>query len=65
MKLEWVMNVKRQCEEQNVAFFFKQWGGWGVVGVKRDKKSNGRLLLGRTWDEVPCFSKRQYASSPA
>jgi protein gp37 len=56
MKLEWVMNVKRQCEEQSVSFFFKQWGGWGVDGVKRDKKSNGRLLLGRTWDEVPCFS---------
>lgn len=54
MKLEWVMNIKRQCEEQNVAFFFKQWGGWGADGVKRAKKSNGRLLLGRTWDEVPC-----------
>lgn len=53
MKLDWVMNIKRQCEEQNVAFFFKQWGGWGVDGVKRDKKSNGRLLLGRTWDAVP------------
>jgi protein gp37 len=53
MKLEWVMNIKRQCEEQNIAFFFKQWGGWGSDGVKRDKKSNGRLLLGRTWDEVP------------
>ncbi len=65
MKLEWVMNVKRQCEEQSVSFFFKQWGGWGVDGVKRDKKSNGRLLLGRTWDEVPFFSQGQYASSPA
>lgn len=57
MKLEWVMNIKRQCEKQNVAFFFKQWGGWGVDGVKRGKKSNGRLLLGRTWDEVPCPSQ--------
>jgi protein gp37 len=53
MRLDWVLNIKRQCEEQNVAFFFKQWGGWGEDGVKRDKKSNGRLLLGRTWDEVP------------
>lgn len=57
MKLEWVMNIKRQCEEQNVAFFFKQWGGWGADGVKRDKKSNGRLLLGRTWDETPSFKR--------
>jgi len=53
MKLEWVMNIKRQCEEQNVAFFFKQWGGWGADGKKRAKKENGRLLLGRTWDEIP------------
>ena len=27
MELEWVLNIKRQCEEQNVAFFFKQTGG--------------------------------------
>ncbi len=53
MKQEWVMKIKRQCEEQNVAFFFKQWGGWGADGIKRAKKENGRLLLGRTWDEVP------------
>lgn len=53
MKLEWVMNIKQQCEKQKVAFFFKQWGGWGADGIKRDKKSNGRLLLGRTWDAVP------------
>lgn len=53
MKEEWALNIKRQCEEQRVAFFFKQWGGWGVDGVKRAKKHNGRLLLGKTWDEVP------------
>lgn len=57
MKPEWVMNIKRQCEEQGAAFFFKQWGGWGADGVKRDKKSNGRLLLGRTWDAVPCATR--------
>ena len=57
MEPKWVMNIKRQCEEQNVAFFFKQWGGWGADGKKRAKKENGRLLLGRTWDETP--SQRQ------
>jgi len=31
MKQEWVLNIKRQCEEQRAAFFFKQWGGWGVT----------------------------------
>jgi protein gp37 len=53
MKLEWVLRIKRQCEEQRAAFFFKQWGGWGVDGRKRAKKRNGRILQGRTWDGVP------------
>ena len=53
MRQEWVLNVKRQCEQQKVSFFFKQWGGWGADGKKRSKKHNGRLLEGRTWDAVP------------
>ena len=53
MRQEWVMNVKKQCEHQKVAFFFKQWGGWGADGQRRAKKQNGRLLQGRTWDAVP------------
>ena len=55
MKQEWVINIQRQCERQNVAFFFKQWGGWGADGKKRAKKHNGRLLMGRTWDEIPSY----------
>ena len=58
MKLEWIMNIKRQCKEQNVSFFFKQWGGWGADGKKRAKKANGRLLQGRTWDDVPDKSNK-------
>jgi protein gp37 len=53
MKQEWALNIKLQCEQQDVAFFFKQWGGWGADGKKRAKKHNGRLLEGRTWDAVP------------
>jgi protein gp37 len=53
MKREWVLNIKNQCDHQHVAFFFKQWGGWGDDGRKRPKKQNGRLLDGRTWDDVP------------
>lgn len=58
MKPEWVLNIQYQCAKQKVPFFFKQWGGWGADGVKRAKKSNGRLLLGRTWDEVPQLSEQ-------
>lgn len=53
MKIEWADSIRQQCEELDVAFFFKQWGGWGADGVKRAKKQNGRQLHGRTWDQMP------------
>jgi protein gp37 len=43
---DWVRNIRDQCVGQKVAFFFKQWGG--VF-----KKRTGRVLDGRTWDELP------------
>lgn len=46
IKEEWVIDIRNQCLEQGVAFFFKQWGGV-------NKKKTGRLLEGRTWDEMP------------
>jgi protein gp37 len=42
----WVTSIQKQCEKARVPFFFKQWGG-----VR--KKRAGRLLEGRTWDELP------------
>jgi len=53
MKKEWALDIKRQCKEQQVAFFFKQWGTWGADGVKRSKKTNGRLLSGKEWNQYP------------
>ncbi|MDP9958105.1 protein gp37 [Epilithonimonas hungarica] len=53
MKPEWAINIQNQCDNQNVAFFFKQWGTWGSDGVKRSKKANGRILLGKEWNEEP------------
>lgn len=43
---DWVLDIQEQCKKAGTAFFFKQWGG-------RNKKKNGRLLNGRTWDEMP------------
>ncbi len=57
MKEEWVLNIKRQCEHQKTAFFFKQWGTWGSDGVKRNKKINGRKLIGKIYNEYP---QREY-----
>lgn len=56
MKIEWVESIRQQCKEQDVQFFFKQWGGWGADGKRRSKKANGRLLAGRTWDDMPELS---------
>lgn len=47
MRSEWVEGILRQCQEANVPFFFKQWGG-------PRKDLTGRELHGRTYDEMPC-----------
>lgn len=53
MKQEWVTDIRDKCIESDVPFFFKQWGGV-------NKKKAGRLLNGRTWDEMPSiYSKDQ------
>ena len=46
MKESWVWDIRQQCADQGVAFFFKQWGGV-------NKKKTGRKLGGRTYDEMP------------
>jgi protein gp37 len=42
----WIREIRDQCLQAQVAFFFKQWGG-------KNKKKTGRMLEGRTWDEIP------------
>lgn len=51
----WVRGLRDRCTESGTAFFFKQWGG-------PRPKSNGRVLEGRTWDEMPLPTVR---SAPA
>ena len=46
MDEEWVIDIRDQCLAASTPFFFKQWGG-----VR--KKRSGRILQGRTWDEMP------------
>lgn len=46
MEKDWVLDIKRQCEEQNVNFFFKQWGGI-------NKKRTGRSLDGKLYSAMP------------
>jgi protein gp37 len=48
-----VINIKKQCEENGIPFFFKQWGTWGSDMVKRNKKKNGRIFQGKIWNDYP------------
>ncbi len=47
---DWVVDLRERCCHSDVAFFFKQWGG-------RTPKTGGRLLDGRTWDEMPAVDR--------
>jgi protein gp37 len=51
MEARWVFDILDQCQEASVPFFFKQWGG-------TRKKKAGRLLDGRTWDEMPVILRQ-------
>jgi len=46
VKVQWLRELRDQCVKAEVAYFFKQWGGHRA-------KTGGRLLDGRTWDQVP------------
>jgi protein gp37 len=43
---EWITEIRDQCIEAGIPFFFKQWGG-----VR--KKQNGKILDGRIWNQFP------------
>jgi protein gp37 len=51
MEANWVLDIKAQCRENRVAFFFKQWGG-------TNKKKTGRLLKGKTYNEMPKLQRK-------
>jgi protein gp37 len=55
MNEEWVWEIQQQCSNAEVAFFFKQWGGV-------NKKKTGRLLGGRTYDEMPSLHNNVFYS---
>jgi protein gp37 len=46
MKKEWAVDIRDRCLDSDVAFFFKQWGGF-------NKKAAGHKLDGRTWNQFP------------
>jgi protein gp37 len=55
MDPSWVREIRDQCVEARVAFFFKQWGG-------KRKDRTGRELDGRIWNEFPSFNRSRWES---
>lgn len=43
---DWVIDIKNQCEQKGIPFFFKQWGG-------KNKKASGKMLDGKIYCEMP------------
>lgn len=56
IQIEWIREIRDLCLKKKVAFFFKQWGG-----VQKSKA--GRILDGRTWDQMPVKKKKQKVST--
>jgi len=46
MQADWVREIRDNCVNHEIPFFFKQWGG--VF-----KKRTGRLLDNRIWEQMP------------
>jgi protein gp37 len=55
MHVDWIRQVRDACAEQNIAFFFKQWGGIRP-------KSGGRFLDGREWNDLPIAARAKIAA---
>jgi protein gp37 len=55
MDIDWARDVRDQCAQLQVAFFFKQWGGIRP-------KSGGRDLDGREWNELPNINPSKEAA---
>lgn len=71
MEVTWVRQLRDQCLEYKVPFFFKQWGEWspldnssGTVNTsenklfRKGKKASGRILDGQTWDQLPTYTDK-------
>jgi protein gp37 len=53
MKPAWARDIRRQCEDCDVPFFFKQWGAYSEEGMRVGKGKAGRVLDGQKWNALP------------
>jgi protein gp37 len=55
MAAQWARDLRDQCISTDIPFFFKQWGVYDSQGQRRSKKASGRVLDGRTWNQMPAI----------
>ena len=56
MRAEWATRIRDKCLQNNIAYFFKQWGGF-------NKKAAGRRLEGKEWNQMPDLTIQDFAGS--
>lgn len=64
MGVAWAREIRDQCLGAGVPFFFKQWGAHNEASVRVGKRDAGRILDGRTWDELPSIPLGSRAIDP-
>jgi protein gp37 len=59
-QLQWMRELRDECIARNIPFYFRQWGEWAPTSsenappmLRVGKRAAGRLLDGRSWDEIP------------
>jgi len=64
MQPHWLRDLRNKCTAGRIPFFFRQWGEWAPASAGRSrqmtrlgKRAAGRLLDGRTWDEIPAAAQ--------
>lgn len=55
LDIAWVRDLRDRCRAASVAFFFKQW----------HKRDTGRVLDGRTWDQLPKKRSAKHSKATA
>ena len=58
MQTDWLREPRDRCVDEGVAYFSTQWGG-------HRPKAGGRLLDGRTWDQMPAKIERAISTGAA
>lgn len=64
MNPAWARQIRTQCQKYQVSFFFKQWGAFNAKGHRVGKKEAGRVLDGRTWNDMPIVPQMKKQIQP-